>query len=116
MCVGLDGVQYQEDLRLTEQKVEQQRKIAERAEKDLEPVDVSLPGVWEWKGGRGLNFVVHCLRDPVTLGSGMKCPACDFCCHAFAALCCLCPHYLPFLCPCYACRGGCRSWTACLMR
>ena len=38
----LDGVQYHEDLRQTEQKVEQQRRIAERAEKDLEPVDVSL--------------------------------------------------------------------------
>ena len=42
LSVCLDGVQYHEDLRQTEQKVEQQRKIAERAEKDLEPVDVSL--------------------------------------------------------------------------
>ena len=62
MCVGLDGAQYQEDLRLTEQKVEQQRKIAERAEKDLEPVDVSLPGEGGWVcvggcGGRGEGCV-----------------------------------------------------------
>ena len=42
LSVCLDGVQYHEDLRQTEQKVEQQRRIAERAEKDLEPVDVSL--------------------------------------------------------------------------
>ena len=53
-------VQYQEDLRQTEQKMEQQRKIAERAEKDLEPVDVSLPGeVWVLLGWGG-DIVTGC--------------------------------------------------------
>ena len=53
-------MQYQEDLRQTEQKMEQQRKIAERAEKDLEPVDVSLPGeVWVLLGLGG-DIVTGC--------------------------------------------------------